>query len=80
MFDLKAEAEMRLFSEKLARELAGRRSGAREDAGDRATGEPSAADRQLPTPADGPDAAEASGATDAAEASGATEIPGRAKA
>ncbi|WP_206505409.1 hypothetical protein [Streptomyces chrestomyceticus] len=77
MFDLKAEAEMRLFSEKLARELAGKRPGAREDADDRATGEPSTAEelsttgRQPPDAADGPDAA---GAPDV------TEIPGAAQA
>ncbi|MFH8409322.1 hypothetical protein ACH4FX_31725 [Streptomyces sp. NPDC018019] len=55
MFDLRAEAEMRLYSEKLARELAGKRLRAAGGADDDTPGQPSAADREHPESA-APDA------------------------
>ncbi|MFH8347773.1 hypothetical protein [Streptomyces sp. NPDC018045] len=61
VFDLRAEAEMRLFSEKLARELAGRRTRAPEGASGGDTQEPAAA--KPPGTADA--APDAAGANDA---------------
>lgn len=55
MFDLRAEAEMRLFSEKLARELAEKRRAAMDSTTDSAGGGPSGAgtERRGPAAPDG---------------------------
>ncbi|KOG61244.1 hypothetical protein ADK76_14165 [Streptomyces griseoflavus] len=48
MFDLRAEAEMRLYSEKLAKELADKRRGAPDGTSDDAADTPSSAGTERP--------------------------------